>query len=62
MDLIEKNRAYKEQITEELDQKSEYARSLTFNHEKDLALEKEKNEALEMQSSRLKEEISDKTK
>ena len=62
MELIEKNRSYKEQISEELDQKSEYAKSLTFNHEKELALEKEKNEALEMQSARLKEEIAEKTK
>ena len=38
LDLIEKNRAFKEQISEELDQKSEYARNLSSTHEKDLAL------------------------
>ena len=43
MQLIEKNRAYKEQISQELDQKSEYARNISFNYEKDLVLEKEKN-------------------
>ena len=62
MELIEKNRAFKEQISEELDQKSEYAKNLSSNHEKDLALEKEKNEALQMQNSRLKEELIEKTK
>ena len=62
MELIEKNRAFKEQISEELDQKSEYARKMNSNHEKDLALEKEKNEALQMQNSRLKEELSEKAR
>ena len=56
MDLIEKNRAFKEQMSEELDQKSEYARNVVTNYDKDLMLEKEKVEALQMQNSRLKEE------
>ena len=60
MSLIEKNQSLKEQMSDELDQKSEYARNLHSNHQKDLMLEKEKNEALQMQNSRLKQELTEK--
>ena len=61
LDLIEQNRACKETFSSVLGPKGEYATTLSTSHEKELALQKEKNEALQMQNSRLKEELADTT-